>query len=104
MSQTTQIENPTYTVVEYESVWDEGTITTQATLNLLTGEITDIETSDDGEDYEHLQYEKIRDVSRGVSAIVVANDDGQYFLEDLAMLVQFGGADIDNQAPQKPRG
>jgi hypothetical protein len=58
MKLATQIEKPTYTVVEYESVWDEGTVTTQATLNLQTGEITDIQTSDDGEDYEHRSTKK----------------------------------------------
>jgi hypothetical protein len=90
-------------VVEYESVWDEGSVTTQAILNLRTGEITDIETSDHGEDYEHLQYEEIRDVSRGISAIVVSNNDGQYFLEDMEMLTQFGGGELRSK-PEQPRG
>lgn len=103
MEKTTLIENATTTVVEFESVWDEGTVTTQAVLNLKTGEVTDIESSDDGEEYEHLQYEEIRDVSRGVSAIVVANDKNQYFLEDLSMLPQFGGADIAQPAQPRPR-
>ena len=100
----TLIETPTTTVVEFESVWDEGTVTTQAVLNLQTGEVTDIESSDGGENYEHLQYEEIRDVSRGISA--VATDDGQYFLNDLGMLVQFGGArkmkQFDFKVSQKP--
>lgn len=105
MSKTAQIENSTTTVVEYDSVWDEGTVTTQAVLDLQTGEVTSIGVSDDGEDYENLQYEEIRDVSRGVSAIVVPNDNGQYFLQNLSMLIQFGGADLCNkQAQQQARG
>lgn len=94
----------TTTVVEFESVWDEGTVTTQAVLNLLTGEVTDIEVSDEGADYEHLQYQEIRDVSRGVSAIVVTNDENQYFLEDLTMLAQFGGAEFARPVQSQPRG
>jgi hypothetical protein len=44
-------------------------------------------------------------VSRGVSAIVVANDDGLYFLKDMGVLVQFGGADIASKPDQqRPRG
>lgn len=104
MMETTQIESPTTTVVEFESVWDEGTVTTQAVLNLQTGEVTSIEASDDGEEYEHLQYEEIRDVSRGVSATVVANDKNQYFLDDLAMLAQFGGAEIPAPVQSRSRG
>lgn len=99
-----ETEKPGTTVVEFESVWDEGTVTTSAVLNLETGEVTNIESSDDGEEYEHLQYEQICDVSRGVSAIVVANSDNKYFLQDLAMVSQFGGADIARAALPRPRG
>lgn len=92
-----ETQKPTSTVVEYVSVWDEGTVTTHAVLDLRTGAVTDIEASDDGQDYEHLQYEEIRDVSRGVSAIVAPDEKGRYFLKDLSMLTQFGGTDIENQ-------
>lgn len=88
------IESPTSTVVDFESVWDDGTISTKAVLNLQTGEVINIETSDEGDNFECLQYEQISDVSRGVTAMVVENGSGQYFLKDMAMLTQFGGAEI----------
>ena len=45
--------------IEYGSVWDEGIVTTSAYLNLHTGEIVDIEVSEDVEEFEHLQHEFI---------------------------------------------
>ena len=95
-----KVVKPQTTIVEFVSVWAEGEVVTNAVLDLQTGEVRDIETSDDGEDYEHLEYEEIRDVGRGVSATVEANDDNEYFLEDLSMLTQFGGVDLSRKVPR----
>lgn len=46
--------------VDYVSTWEEGTIETKAKLDLRTGEVTDIESSDEGQHYENLISEKIR--------------------------------------------
>ena len=86
----TMSEKPKTLAVEFVSVWEEGEVVTNAVLDLETGEVTDIETSDEGSKYEQLLYEEIRCIGRGISATVEANSDNQYFLEDLAMLSQFG--------------
>ena len=84
-------ENPKSLAVEFVSVWEEGEVVTNAVLDLETGEVTDIETSDEGAEYKQLLFEEIRCLSRGVSAIVEAKNDNRYFLFDPEMLPQFGG-------------
>ena len=87
--------------VIYESFWDDGVVTTQATLNLDTGEISDIEVADGCEKMEGLQYEEISNAT-GVSALVSEREDGRRFLANPSLLVQFDQAGSLESAAARP--
>jgi hypothetical protein len=58
---------------KYVTTWGEGTIETKCIVSLL-GKVSDIEVSDDGEDYEHLESEQIH--------IVVDSTNYKFDVED----------------------
>jgi hypothetical protein len=85
------------TPVIFESMWEEGTVSTKANLNLKTGEVVDIVAADEGDDYEHLISENIVVIvshpapGKGspltsIDVPVARNEDGRYFISapDLA--------------------
>lgn len=74
-------------LVEFNSNWEEGTVTSEAQLNLETGEITDIVVSDEGVEFEHLLSETIE--AGGLTATVEANENGDYFVTTQAELEAF---------------
>ncbi len=64
------VKNPTdFIPVIYQSVWEEGVVETNAEFNVKTGEIRNIEASDEGSDFESLVEENI------------VSHDGQYVAE-----------------------
>ena len=69
--------------VEYRSVWEEGVVSTYAQLNLNTGEVTDIETSDEGENYEHLVEEFIYNLNNERQFALVSWNAGNRAFVDL---------------------
>lgn len=87
--------------VTYESFWDDGVVTTQATLDLETGEISDIEVADGREEMEGLQYEEISNAT-GVSALVTEREDGRRFLANPSLLVRFDQAGSLESAATRP--
>ena len=87
--------------VTYESFWDDGVVTTQATLDLDTGEISDIEVAEGNEEMEGLQYEEISNAS-GFSALVTEREDGRRFLANPSLLVQFSQAGSLESAAARP--
>ena len=71
--------------VTYRSEWEEGVVDTEAKLNLDTGEIFDIETSDEGSDYEiHIRdliyYTDNKDISFEY-AVETGSPFYNYFIE-----------------------
>ena len=80
---------PKTIAVEFESVWDDGSVTTQAELDLTTGKVFNIEVSDDGSSFEQLQYEQISYPAKGITALVESDRSNEYFLKNLSMLQQF---------------
>ncbi len=74
--------------VQFISSWNEGDVETPAKLNLETGEVFDIEKSNDGEDYETLNAEYIATQS-GAWLPVTSGADDVYRLangDDLASI------------------
>lgn len=69
--------------VKFNSNWEEGTVTTDAKLDLITGEVIDIETSNDGEDFECLLSETID--AGEVTATVEPDDDNRYFVSQVSL-------------------
>ena len=66
----------THTIeVGYRSIWEEGEITTKATLDLETGEVRDIETSEEGAKWKHHSYDEIIVAEKGY---MVVDDDGVF--------------------------
>ena len=55
-----KMKNPMILKGVFQSIWEEGLIETQATLNLENGEVT-ANFSEDGSEYEHLICEKFVD-------------------------------------------
>ena len=82
-------------LVEFNSNWQEGTVTTEAQLNLATGAVTDIAVSEEGAKFEHLLSETIE--AGGLGATVEADDEGNYFVADQGELAAFRGwvADVE---------
>lgn len=64
--------------VHYISFWEEGIVITSANLNLETGEITDIEASDEGQEYEHHKYDEITLELAGAEFTYVVETDGEF--------------------------
>lgn len=91
--QAAQGGSPATLSVEFVSVWSEGEVASDAILDLQSGEVTSIETSDCGAGFENLLHEEVRCPSLGVSAKVEASSADRYFLSDLTMLPLFRGVD-----------
>lgn len=64
----------------FQTVWSEGIIETDCKLDLGTGEIFDIDVSDDGSDFEHLidSFLIFEDEAYGISD---DSDEFEYYLE-----------------------
>lgn len=73
--------------VIFQSLWSEGTIETNAKLDLTTGIVFDIELSDDGDEFEHLICEGIiyNDEYYGVE---INDVDNEYYM-DVNLLKEF---------------
>lgn len=71
--------------VLYTSKWEEGSVETEAVLNLETGVVSDIEASDEGEHFEdHIKdFISIAIDNEGVQlANITEDDDNNYKVED----------------------
>jgi len=66
--------------VIYKSVWEEGIVETSAKLNLETGEIFDIESSNDGfsEHFEFHEYDIISSEDGLFAEALVCQNCGKY--------------------------
>lgn len=64
--------------VQFISSWNEGDVETPAKLNLETGEIFDIEKSDDGDNYQGLSGQFVEAVDGKVRAPVKVDLDDTY--------------------------
>lgn len=47
-------------VATYVSNWDEGEVETTCQIDLMTGDVSDIELSDDHDHFEHHNYDEIQ--------------------------------------------
>jgi len=70
--------------VQFESRWEEGDVTTAGTLDLDTGIVTDIETSDEGDDYEHLIGEYVLVGDREIA--VELGPDDNYRMDEATLV------------------
>lgn len=74
--------------VQYASHWEEGAVYSAAHLDLLTGEVLDIETSEDGVEYEH-HLKDVICIKAGVSAesddVEVHEREGTYMIHSDAL-------------------
>lgn len=64
--------------VEYESIWEEGSVSTSAKLDTVTGEITNIGVSDD---VDHLETLINQVINYGGESYLVDDEEG-YFLAE----------------------
>ncbi len=64
----------------FQSIWVEGVVETDCKLNLDTGEIFDIEKSDEGMDYEYYEYSYL--IYKGEAYAVDEFDKFDYYLDD----------------------
>ncbi|NRF83787.1 hypothetical protein HQ619_07580 [Burkholderia gladioli] len=86
-------------VVEFESEWDDGTVSTRAQLNLATGEVFDIESY---EHYENLLSESV--VVNGRAFSVFQRNDGSYCVnETLLPQLQAEVASVNLNRASHPR-
>lgn len=44
---------------QYVSNWDEGEVTTSCNLDLMTGNVSNVETSDEHDHFEHHNYDEV---------------------------------------------
>lgn len=90
--------------VVFVSAWSEGEVRTSAKLDLLTGEVFDIEVSECGAEFEHLIEEYVEMVSGSVQAGVVRQaGDGSYRVARLDDLDAFRRAGASCQASSAAR-
>lgn len=64
--------------VQFTSSWNQGDIATAAKLNLHTGEVFDIERSDDGENFDGCTCEFVTIGDGTISAAVEVDSDDVY--------------------------
>jgi len=72
--------------VKFVSEWDEGDVVSDAKLNLTTGEVFDIETSDTGESYESLIREYVEIPGCDTTVTVIPGDADNYRAESMDRL------------------
>lgn len=64
--------------VQFTSSWNEGEVETAAKLDLHTGEVFDIELSDDGGEYQGLKSEYVTVGDGKINAVVEVGSDDVY--------------------------